>query len=344
MERTRESGTPGFRRAEHGPEAIQQFILQHLRANPGLEFGRLVGSAQNACRASRATVARHLAALVGQGEIVRREDRTYILGEPSTLRPRPVIQVRRYDVSSIIRPSGTARFLFHREFRITSGTLDHFEFFCPDPPGVFDWWCTASSRVSRAPRARPPGRQFTHRVDFDPPLRARKSNWHRWDLHVECPAWYRMVDAPVGPSGIGARSDERSLETESNKLESQRPECVQRFAPNAMLSLQVVFPTGYPVGATECRVRSLAQPDRIDAVEQLRMVRLGSEERGRHGLRRQGNTVTLSVPRPLLDRHYELRWVLPETDQWDRWIASGKSQGATTGARPRTVTRGGSTG
>ncbi|MCI4323195.1 MAG: hypothetical protein L3K03_04135 [Thermoplasmata archaeon] len=304
---------------------IESFLVRKVRAKPGLGFSAIVDAAQVTCHVSRATAARHLSRLVRFGDVTLLPDRTYVIGESATPGPRPTLELRWVESRTFIRADGTAWSSVDQEYRVASGTLHHFDFFRPKPHRHILWWSTAPSHVSRIPAGPGHGLQGTHRVEFDPPLSSRNATWQRMHLAEEFPRRYRMMQGPLGASAESTAPGEGAQEADNLEVHSQRSNFAQRFSSDARLRLQVVLPTGYPIGAAESRIAFPTRPDRMDPAEQLRVDTLSQASRHFEGLRRSGSTLTLSVPRPRLDRRYEIRWTLPTAAGRDRWLADDQS-------------------
>ncbi|MCI4323945.1 MAG: hypothetical protein L3K03_08035, partial [Thermoplasmata archaeon] len=309
-------------------DQIETFLVRHIRANPGLGFRDLVQAAQLVCHVSRATAARHLSRLVRFGEVALRPDRTYSLAEPTAPAPRPIVEVRWFDLDLLIRPDGTARAFEQREFRVVSGQLDHIEFTHPKPMRQFTWWCSTPAHMSTIPSIRSTTRLSTHRFEFATPLTARSSAWHRIQIAVETPVWYRMAYDPGHRAPRVPLPNEPSKESESIEVPSHGHRFGQRLAPDAHLGLHIVLPKGYPIGPARSRVRFLTEPGRVDLAEQLRVAKLKEDEWHQDGLRRFGTTFTLSIPRPKLDRHYEIQWTLPDPTHRARWLSEQGIRGS----------------
>jgi hypothetical protein len=303
-----------------GLSDIDSYLIDHIRANPGLRFGALVRAAYEARDVPRTTTARHLSRLVRWGELILGPERTYIVGEPNDPTARTVLEVRWYNVAVIIRPNGNARIVSEEELRVVAGRLDHIEFNHPKQPRQFLAWTTAGGRITYLPAFDAPSRLSMHRIDFQAPLTARRSTWHRVCVSVEWPAWYRMARPPTG-RGLAARTDS-AWEFQSIEVGSLGRRFERRFSPDAMLRLQVVLPDGYPVGKTRCRVRFQTETDRIDVSEERRLAQLSKDELREDGLRRFAQTFTLTVPMPVLDRHYTIEWTLPRSADRRRWLAA----------------------
>jgi hypothetical protein len=306
---------------------IESFLLRRVRSKPGLGFSAIVDAAQVTCHVSRATAARHLSRLVRFGDVTLLPDRTYVIGESATPGPRPTLELRWVESRTFIRADGTAWSSVDQEYRVASGTLHHFDFFRPKPHRHILWWSTAPSHVTRIPTGPGHALQGTHRVEFDPPLSSRDATWQRMHLAEEFPMRYRMTQGRVGAASSGASRAGAAQEADNLEVHSQRSNFAQRFSSDARLRLQVILPTGYPIGPAECRVAFPTRTERSDPVEQLRVDTLSRTSRHFEGLRRSGSTLSLSVPRPRLDRRYEIRWTLPTATRRNRWLASERSPG-----------------
>ncbi|MCI4336601.1 MAG: hypothetical protein L3K17_05325 [Thermoplasmata archaeon] len=309
------------RAVDSGPSQLDTFLTNYVGSKPGVRFGELTQAAQVACQVSRGTAARHLARLVRYGDLTLLPDRTYLVGGPSASDLRPVLEIRWFEGTVTVHPDGSARVAFHREFRVISGQLDFFTFFSPKPPRQFVWWCTAASHATRIPDIRSQSREFTYRIEFEPPLSSRNAKWQRMHIDVELPTWYRMSRAPSREPGNAMPPGDAGWEAESIEVEAQARSYAQRVAPDAHLRLQVVLPPGYPSGRLRGRVSFQNKPSRTDPVEEARLAALELDRRGQGGLRRAGDAFTLSIPRPRLDRRYELHWALPTALQRTRWLA-----------------------
>jgi hypothetical protein len=300
---------------------IDSYLLGYIRTKPGLGFSGIVRSAQLECAVSRATAARHLSRLVRFGEVTLLPNRTYVLGETAGSGPRPTVEVRWAQSTELISADGTCWSVVEQEYRVISGTLDHFDFLRPKPHRHFVWWSTSPSHWVRIPQRRSQGHHGTHRVEFDPPLTSRNATWQRMSLTEEFPREYRMAQSAGASRRRPTSSREDSEESESLEVGAQRSNFGQRLARDARLRLQLVFPEGYPVGAVRCRVNHFTTPDRVDTEEQQRVEALGELPSHSDGLRHSGSTISLSIPRPKLDRRYEIRWGLPTPAQRTRWLA-----------------------
>jgi hypothetical protein len=315
------------------PEAVEAragpaetFLLRYVRANPGVRFGAIVGAVEQAHRISRATAARQLARLVRFGEIQLRPDHTYVARGAPTTTTRALLETRWYDNALTVHPDGTARVVIEEEFRVRSGELDHLDFPWPKPTRTFGWWATVSARLSEVrPREAPTG-QYTHRVRFSAPLSAKDPTWQRYRVVVDLPTQYRMYfDA-----GKGSRNRDvappSALETEIVDFSSQDRRFGQRFAPDAHLRIQVALPEGYPIGAAGPRVRFLNEPELLDTGEESRLAALADTVTPIGGFQQEGSWLLLTVPRPIMDRRYEIEWTLPTLSARERWLAERRRQ------------------
>ncbi|MCI4324113.1 MAG: hypothetical protein L3K03_08935 [Thermoplasmata archaeon] len=219
-----------------------------------------------------------------------------------------------------IRPNGTARLSLEKEFRVISGELDHLEFQLPKALHQFNWWSTTAGRVSKIPASRSPNQLPLHRVDFEAPLAARSSTWQRICVNADLPRWYRMAYAPKARAPSSPSGKERAWEFESIQVVGQNRLYGQRLTPDAHLRLQVVLPDAYPVDSARCRVRFYHGSGAVDSSEEARLAKLGEDEWRRDGFRRLSNTLTLSIPEPLVDRLYQIEWAIPSTARRDRWL------------------------
>jgi len=308
--------------SESGSDQIEAFLIRHIRANPGLGFHAIVATTRAARGVSRATVARHLSRLVRFGDLTRGQGRTYAVSEPTAARPRPIVEVRWFDLDITIRPDGTARTTTHREIRVVSGQIDHLDFTHMTAPREFIWWCSDAARMSWIPAIRSPVRLSTHRLEFALPLKARNPAWKLIQYSEELPVWYRMASDPVKTRPGTRPPHEVAEESESIEVPGHGRSFDLRFTSDSQLGLRVVLPKGYPVTQARSRVRILTNPSAFDAEEETRMANLLEDPWHQDGLRRVGTTFTLGVPRPKVDRHYEIHWSLPSAKQRDRWRAT----------------------
>jgi hypothetical protein len=306
--------------ADSRAEPVESFLLRYVRANPGLEFSAIIQATQASCHVSRATAARHLSRLVGLGGVKLRPDRTYVLGEPMSPAPRAVIEIRWSDEAVIVRPDGTARVFTQREFRVVSGRLEHLEFTLPKPARQFIWWCTSAGQLTEIPASRSRTRECTYHLEFTTPLTAQKPSWQWISVNADLPRWYRMAAGAPAKSRRVTAHNKFDTESESILVPSQNQRFRQRLTTDAHLRLQVMLPEGYPVGQARCRVRFLTEEDHVDSAEELRVAELGRNPSNQDGFRRFGNTFTLSVPRHMLDRRYEIEWGLPLPTLRNRWL------------------------
>jgi hypothetical protein len=301
---------------------VDSVLIRIVRARPGLEFGNIVRVAQVDHRIPRTTTARHLARLVRFGDLTRLPNRTYITSDSAPSIPRAVLEVRNYGMIIVIHPDGSARTFMQQEFRVVTGQLDHLEFFTISSVRGLSWWCSAAARGSRIPRSRSPTGQPSLRVDLQTPLVARKASWQWIYAEGDFREPYRMAFNPTGAATKGAAPG-APTELEWIRINSQGPRFGRCVHADAHLRLQIVFPEGYPVKSTRCGVRLETDTTRTDLAEEARLAKLAEDEWHQDGLQRSRTAVTLSVPRPLLDRRYEIEWGLPTTRQRDLWL-SGK--------------------
>ena len=232
---------------------------------------------------------------------------------------RALVEIRWYEVSVIIAPDGSARMISEEEWRVVSGQLEHVEFNHPKRPRQFIIWCTAPGRLSRLPASQGPNLLSVDRIDFLSPLTARHAEWVRTCVNVEWPAWYSMAAPDSVKTRQGAAAG-RAREFQSIDVLSHGRRFSRRLAANAILRLQVMFPAGYPVGRVRSRVVHQTETEHSDDVEGKRLNDLSRDESSQHGLRRFGRTMTLSVPKPLPDRHYLIEWDLPTAAQRRKWL------------------------
>jgi hypothetical protein len=305
---------------------LERFLLSYVGANPGCAFGPLVLAAQRSCHVARATAARHLARLVRFGELTLLPDRTYRLGEPTSPPDRPVVEVRWFSGMISVDPDGSARITTQRELRVISGRLPLLEFL--EPPGArrFVFWTDAAGRLSRVPASRSRLRRPSYRFEPESPLTARRTAWHRFVVHGDFAGAYQMVRAAGRPARRSAGRDESTRQSEEVSVTSQTPLYAQRLSPDAQLRLHVALPERYPVGRAHCWVRFANDPRRFDEAEEARVAALGRDRSHSDGLRQYGSTLVLSVPRPHLDRLYEIGWTLPRPEERRRWLASASAR------------------
>jgi hypothetical protein len=304
---------------------LDSFLIERIRSSPGVRFGAIVRAASAERKVPRSTTARHLSRLLRYGDVTLLPDRGYHIGELSSTSGRALLEVRWYDVVAFVLPDGSARMVSQEEWRVVSGQLSHIEFNHPVPPRQFLVWSTAPGRIARIPAIRAPSRLSMDRVDFTTPLTARRSTWQRVCVNVEWPAWYRMARSPAASGGRPTRS-EPSREFQSIQVPSQGLRFGRRLTSDAQLRLQVVFPAGYPIGPARSRVLFQTEPDRNDPAEEGRLAGLANDEVRRDGLRRSGTTLALSVPRPLVDRHYTIEWALPTAAERRGWLATQRKR------------------
>jgi hypothetical protein len=301
---------------------LDSFLLHQVRTNPGQRFGAIVQAAQAACRVSRTTAARHLSRLVRFGNLTLLPERTYVIADPAAANATAVADVRWSDYTVVINPDGSARIFIDQEWRVVSGEVDHIDFFSPKPPRRFIWWASGAARLTRIPATRAVTRQTTHRLTWETPVTARDPSWQWYRLCYDLHPFYRMAFAPRALSRRPGAEMNPEFEFETVEVKSRARPFLQRLVPDAHLRLQVILPEGYPVGRVQSHVRLLAESDRFDLAEERRLARLKEDAGHQYGLRRSGSSFTLSVPRPVVDRHYEIAWTLPTTAAYDRWISA----------------------
>jgi hypothetical protein len=308
--------------ADRGTGRIEAFLQSLVKETPGLRFQAIVQAARQAFNISRATAATHLARLVRFGEITRLPDHSYVAGAPPGAMVRATAEVRWYESIVIIRQDGSARLLTQRELRVLSGQLDHVEFIEPKPPRRIAWWCSIPGRLSVIPASRSVTRLPTHRIDFEAPLTSRDGGWLKVCRNLDLPPRYRMAYDPGVRNRGPADSRESRYESESVEILSEGRRFGNRLSADAQLRLQVIFPSAYPVGRARSRVRFLTEWDHLDSNEQERLESLSRDELHQDGLRRTGDSLTLSVPHPVLDRHYEIEWGLPTNARRRAWLTA----------------------
>jgi hypothetical protein len=301
---------------------LDSFLLLHIRTNPGQGFGAIVQSAQAACRVSRTTAARHLSQLVRFGGLTLLPERTYVIADRAAANATAVADVRWSDYTVVINPDGSARIFIDQEWRVVSGEVDHIDFFSPKPPRRFIWWSSTAARLTRIPATRAVTRQTTHRLTWETPVTARDPAWQWYRLCYDLRPWYRMAFSPRAlPRKVGVEPNPE-FEFETVEVKSRARPFLQRLVPDAHLRLHVILPEGYPFGRVQCHVRLLAESDRFDGSEERRLARLEEDAWHQYGLQRCGTSFTLSVPRPLVDRHYEIAWSLPTAAKYAHWLAA----------------------
>jgi hypothetical protein len=308
--------------ASPGLAEIDSFLIQHIRDNPGTRFGAIVQAAQSSRRISRAAAAKHLSRLVRFGDVRLLPDHTYIIGESTASTSRATTEDRWLNQVVIIRPDGSARLVLEQEFRVVLGQLDHLEFVDPKAPRQFIWWCTAAGHLTKLAAMRAPTRLPTHNLGFTIPLTARNPAWQRVCQNLDLPHWYRMAYSPRPRSSTSRGRGEPEHESESITYLSQDRRLGHRLTSDAHLRLQVVLPEGYPVGPARFRVHFVTEPGVVDSAEEMRLAKLGDDESRQEGFRRAQGILTLSVPRPRLDRRYEIEWTLPTTTERSRWLTA----------------------
>jgi hypothetical protein len=312
------STAPG--NSDRGVGTVEAFLVEYIRSHPGLRFGVIVQATQQACRSSRATTAKHLARLVRFGELVLLPDHTYVRGEPTSATARATLEYRSMNTTLIISASGSAQALLEPTFRVVAGELDHMEFQFPYSVRHPRWWRTMAGQEGRLPDP-PPSRTNTYRLDFGTPLTARRPVWQSICLSLVIPGAFRMSRPSSIATRKGAGRESATRETLDVPVSSQGRRFGRCFAPDARLRQQAIFPIGYPVGAARGRVLYLTEPDRRDTEEEARIEKLAENRGYLDGLHRVENMLSLSVPRPRLDRIYGVEWDLPTRPQFDHWRA-----------------------
>jgi hypothetical protein len=303
-----------------GADPVDTFLKEHVRAHPGLRLAAIVQACQRNFGVTRRTVARHLARLVRFGELTLLPEHTYVITEPAASTSRAVIELRWFDAAFIINPDGTARVFHNEEFRVVSGQLDHLEFNHPKPPRQFIWWCTSPGRATRIPARRSLSQVVSYHLQFVAPLTARDSAWQWLSVNRIFSRGYSMAYTSRSARPADGGDADGAVESESVQIQSQGRRFGQRVSPDAHLRLQVMLPEGYPVGPVRSRVRFVTEPTRIDTSEETRLTKLRGDESSQDGFRRSGTAMVLSVPHPLLDRHYMIEWGLPTVAQQKRWL------------------------
>ncbi|HZY69531.1 MAG TPA: hypothetical protein VFF67_00940 [Thermoplasmata archaeon] len=218
-----------------------------------------------------------------------------------------------------IQPDGNARIVSEEELRVVTGRLDHMEFNHPNVPRQFIVWTTVAGQTSKVSAVNAPSRLSIDRIDFASPLTARDSAWQRVCVSAEWNDWFRMAQ----PSTARGQSATTQLQTEYQSIEiaSLGRRFERRLTPDATIRLQVILPDRYPVRGARYHVRFHSETDRVDPIEEKRLGQLARDDWRQAGLRDFGSTFTLTVPRPLLDRHYAIGWDLPTIEQRRAWLA-----------------------
>jgi hypothetical protein len=321
---------------------VETFLLQQIRANPGLTFRTIIAAAQSACDVARSTAARHLARLMELGEVTLRPDGTYVPGELASSTARTAIELRRMDVHVVIHPDGSAWLLSRQEFRVVSGELDRIQYQTGKFMHRFSWWSTSPAQLRRISASLLPTREPMWEVRFAEPLRARDAAWHWVYAEGMYPRRYYRMAHDLPSRDRGRRSPNLEWEAEAIGVIAQAPRFARRTSPDANLRLQVVLPEGYPIRRVRCRVRVAQDRERTDPDEERRIARLARDALRQDGLRREGHAITLSVPHPLLDRGYTIEWSLPTSEERARWVASrrGLARLPETGGPTRLPARG----
>jgi hypothetical protein len=121
---------------------------------------------------------------------------------------------------------------------------------------------------------------------------------------------------------VGETTPARDQESESIEIGTHARLFEQRLSPDAYFRLQLVFPAGYPLGPIRSVVRLKHEPDKFDSAEGLRLEALARSTKDGDGFRRAGAAVTLSVPAPKINRHYEIVWDLPTKRARRAWLAA----------------------
>ncbi len=298
----------------------ESFLVDFVRTHPALRHGAIIRAAQDSCGVSRATASRHLTRLVRFGDLTLLPDRTYVSGDSGAPPGMATMEVRWQERSVIVLPDGSVRIFSQREFRVISGEISFLAFPLSKPPSRFAWWSPVPARLSKVSPKAASGGHLTYYFTLERPFNAKSPAWNFFPLYFDVPRWYRMGQARRFRSRAGPAASDVSSEFESIEVLSEAPLFRQRFSPDAHLRLLVALPHGFPAGRVGLRVRLRSDPYACDRVEESRLARLSEVESTQEGLRRVGEVLTLTVPQPLLDRHYELFWELPTDEQRAQWM------------------------
>jgi hypothetical protein len=313
--------------AHLGP--VEWFLVQHLRAHPGLSFGAIIQAASSECGVSRTTAARYLSQLVRFGEVTLLPNRRYFVGGVDAPVARPTVETRWYEEVYTLFPDGSAEQYTNQEFRIVSGRIEHLEVNYSRPPEQFEWWTDLPAKASRIPSSREPNRMYSVRLDLAQTLSAREPHWHRLRTNARQARWCRMAQGTWTERGAFEMPKVVTHGTASVQTPSQSRRFSERYSSKGQMRLQVGFPEGYPFGPARVHVRFETESSRTDAAEEARLKSLSEDPMRQEGFRRTASGVSLSVPDPQLDRVYEVEWQLPTVVQLDRWlVAQGKRMSA----------------
>ncbi len=297
---------------------LESYLLQRVQRYPGTRFTEIVTAARERYRVSRATVARHLSRLLKFGDIRMSPAGGYVMGNLSGPDVRPVVEIRRIEEIIFVRPDGSLRSLLHHEFRVVRGTLPYVETAFRRSPRQLNWWCSVGSALPPVVVRKP--ESLYYQLRFEPALTAKTSVWQNTWMNLDMPRWYRMV-RPAGSRAPGrAESTRSSTEMESIGTFGEGRNFASKPFSDAYLRLQVIFPDGYPAGASRSKVSVLSSPQ-SDLAEEARLHDLERDARGVEGLRRWGSSFSMTVRDPVPDRFYEVWWDLPSPAQYRRWLA-----------------------
>jgi hypothetical protein len=317
---TERAGSPPG--AERDVSAVEAFLLRYLSEHPKRGFGAIVRAVQAECRVSRSTAAHHLARLVRLGEVTLLPNRTYVAASSGPFYSRPTIEIRRFEGMGVVRPDGTAIGISRMQFRVVAGRLEHYDVGYVAAPEKFQWECSLPTRLGRNSISESVA-PATYRIDFEEPLSARNPDWQWLLIRTQMPVVFHMARSRER-KGTGGASKTVTEEAEYIQVSPEGTLVRRRFAPDALLRIELALPEEYPIGPVVAHARFVADPNRIDRSEERRIQQLTRDPDGTYGLRAMRSMFVLSVPSPQLDRRYSMEWSLPTIAQRRRWLGGAR--------------------
>lgn len=302
------------------PSDRAQELIRILEKGP-VTHGDLVRRARDA-GISPATVNRYLGELKAAGVALNLGAEGYGLAQDYQGPSWGVMEVVRWDHLTVLHPDGSywTRKVFH--YRMRWGTLTAFPLRLYLTRGLrrsdFACWGSGNPRVGRVGKDRTLSSCTITEIVFGTPETASDSEFEL-GISYSGDRTFRMYRGQRLAEYI-EQNDVTGVWERSEMAILERPAIGTRriVSPRAVLQMTIVLPRDYPIS----RAQVLSWPH---ASLGLPTGRETARRRRGPGLVNRTNVLSWTIPRPLLDRTYAIRWLPPDRRNHLRWIAGLRS-------------------